>query len=50
MFVIGIGIDAGQVDGHRIPDGSHLFDRIGRLVLRCSSMGNLYARKDSIPR
>jgi serine/threonine protein kinase len=50
FLLLSIGIDASQMDGHRIPDGSHLFDRIGRLVLRRSSMGTFYARKNSIPR
>jgi hypothetical protein len=50
VLLLSIGVDASQMDGHRIPDGSYFFDRIGRLVLWCSSMGNLYAWKNSIPR
>ena len=33
------GIIASQMDGHRIPDGSHFFQSIGCLVLRDRLMG-----------
>jgi hypothetical protein len=44
------GIIASQVDGHRIPNGSHLFQSIGCLVLRDSIVGNLFSRQSSVSR
>ena len=44
------GIIASQVDGHRIPDGSHLFQPIGCLVLRDRLMGNLFSGQSSVSR
>jgi hypothetical protein len=44
------GIIAGQMDGHRIPDGSHLFQPIGCLVLRDSIVGNVFSRQSSVSR
>lgn len=36
------GAYAGQVDGHRILDGSRVFQPLGRLVLWCTPLGTLY--------
>ena len=44
------GIIAGQMDGHRIPDGSHLFQPNGCLVLRDRLVGTLFSGQSSIPR
>jgi hypothetical protein len=44
MSVNYLGSDASQMDGRRVVDGSHLLDSIGRLVLRDSSVGNVYSR------
>ena len=41
MSVNFLGSDASQMDGRRVVDGSHLFNPIGRLVLRDSSVGDV---------
>ena len=43
-----IGIDARQMDGHRVPNGSDLLQSNRRLVLWNSNMGTLFARESPL--
>jgi hypothetical protein len=45
-----IGMNANQMDGHRVPDGQNIFQSIGCMVLRDSLVVNLFSWQSSVSR